>query len=261
MPRSFFSTPTRQGDLTMVTQDPILILGGVDGIGGELARRLTAEGYQVALSSRTLDRASLFANEIGAMPCAANVLDESSLSAAVATGAPAGRLAGLVYAVGSIPLKPLGRVNESELIEAYRVNVVGAALAVKHAASALKAGNGAVVLFSSVAATQGFPNHSIIGPAKAAVAGLTLALAAELAPDVRVNAISPSLSRTPLAAPIVGSERMAEAMADLHPLKRLGTAQDSAALAAFLLSAEAGWITGQIFGVDGGRGSLRVGKA
>ena len=92
------------------------------------------------------------------------------------------------------------------------------------------------------------------------MSGLTLALAAELAPHVRVNAIAPSLSLTPLAKPIASSETVVQAIADLHPLKRLGTAQDSAALAAFLLSREAGWITGQIIGVDGGRGSLRVGK-
>lgn len=87
-----------------------------------------------------------------------------------------------------------------------------------------------------------------------------IALAAELAPQVRVNAIALSLSLTPMAAPIVGSDRMAEAIAELHPLKRLGKAEDAASLAAFLLSPDAGWITGQVIGVDGGRGTLRVGK-
>ena len=161
---------------------------------------------------------------------------------------------------GSIPLKPLARVTEEDLINAYRLNVVGAALAVKHAAPALKAAAGSIVLFSSVAAAQGFANHAIIGPAKAAVSGLTLALAADLAPHVRVNAIAPSLTRTPLATALTGSDKIAEAIADLHPLKRLGDAQDSAALAAFLLSPEASWITGQIIGVDGGRGTLRLGR-
>jgi NAD(P)-dependent dehydrogenase (short-subunit alcohol dehydrogenase family) len=194
------------------------------------------------------------------MPFAADVIDERSIALATSHAAPNGRLAGLAYAVGSMPLKPLSRTTESDFIDSYRLNVVGAALAVKHAASALKAANGAVVLFSSVAAAQGFANHAVIGSAKAAVSGLMLALAAELAPNVRVNAIAPSLSRTPLATSIVGSDTMAEALAEMHPLKRLGTAEDSAALAAFLLSPDAGWITGQILGVDGGRGSLRVGK-
>jgi NAD(P)-dependent dehydrogenase (short-subunit alcohol dehydrogenase family) len=244
----------------MTLEDPVLIFGGVEGIGGELARRLCASGGRVALTSRSLERASTFAADIGAVPLVADVLDEESVAAAIATAVADGRLGGLAYAVGSIPLKPLPRVTAADLIDAYRLNVVGAALAVKHAAPALKAAGGSVVLFSSVAASQGFANHAIIGPAKAAVSGLTLALAAELAPYVRVNAIAPSLTRTPLASSLIGSERMAEAIADLHPLKRLGEAVDSAALAAFLLSPGAGWITGQVIGVDGGRGSLRVGK-
>jgi NAD(P)-dependent dehydrogenase (short-subunit alcohol dehydrogenase family) len=240
--------------------DPSLIFGGVDGIGGELARRLSAAGKRVAVTSRSMERASTFAGEIEAMPIAADVLDEASIASAIATVAPDGRLAGLVYAVGSIPLKPLTRVTASDLIDAYRLNVVGAALAAKHAAPALKSAAGSIVLFSSVAAAQGFANHTIIGAAKAAVSGLTLALAAELAPHVRVNAIAPSLTRTPLAAFLTGSDTMAEAIADMHPLKRLGLAKDSATLAAFLLSPDADWITGQIIGVDGGRGTLRVGK-
>ena len=244
----------------MTAAAPVLIFGGVGGIGGELARHLAASGRPVVITSRSLDRATEFGREIGAMPCAADVLDEASIVSTIATAAPDGRLAGLVYAVGSIPLKPVARITEAELIFAYRCNVVGAALAVKHAAQALKAANGSVVMFSSVAASQGFANHSVIGPAKAAVAGLTVALAAELAPHVRVNAIAPSLSRTPLATPVVGSDRMAEALAHMHPLRRLGTAEDSASLAAFLLSSHAGWITGQVIGVEGGRATLRVGK-
>jgi NAD(P)-dependent dehydrogenase (short-subunit alcohol dehydrogenase family) len=94
--------------------------------------------------------------------------------------------------------------------------------------------------------------------AKGAVEGLTLSLAAELAPRVRVNAIAPSLTVTPLTAGLTANEKMAEGLAQAHPLQRLGRADDVASLAAFLLGDEASWMTGQIIGVDGGRGTLRT---
>jgi NAD(P)-dependent dehydrogenase (short-subunit alcohol dehydrogenase family) len=98
----------------------------------------------------------------------------------------------------------------------------------------------------------------VIGTAKAAVEGMTLSLAAELAPAVRVNCIAPSLTRSRIAEPLVKNPAMAEAIAKLHPIPRLGEPDDVAALADLLLSPQAGWITGQVIGVDGGRGSLRA---
>jgi NAD(P)-dependent dehydrogenase (short-subunit alcohol dehydrogenase family) len=162
--------------------------------------------------------------------------------------------------VGTINLRGLQRFTEADFIHDFRVNALGAALAVQASLPALKrsAGVASVVFFSSVAARQGFSLHTSIGMAKGAVAGLTLSLAAELAPKVRVNAIAPSLTRTPLARGMLASEQMAAAIAGLHAMQRLGNADDIAAMAAFLLSQEADWITGQIIGVDGGRSTLRT---
>lgn len=232
----------------------VVIVGATGGIGSALARRVAARGARPFLIGRDAARVASLAAELGAGHAVAGALDAQALAAAVqAAGSP---LAGLAYCVGSIVLKPLKRVTEADMLDAYRLNVVGAMVAVQAAAPALSAGQGAVVLFSSVAARAGFPNHAAIGAAKAAVEGLALSLGAELAP-VRVNVIAPSLTRTGMAAPLTGNAQMAEAIAKLHPLPRLGEAEDSAALADFLLSEQAGWISGQVIGVDGGRVSLR----
>ena len=112
------------------------------------------------------------------------------------------------------------------------------------------------MLFSTVAARKGFTNHSIISSAKAAVEGLTVALAAEFAPNIRVNCIAPSLSKSKMAEFIIKNEKIAEGIAKLHPMKRLGEGVDFSAMAKFLMSQESSWITGQIIGVDGGRSSV-----
>jgi NAD(P)-dependent dehydrogenase (short-subunit alcohol dehydrogenase family) len=232
----------------------VVIVGATGGIGSALARRVAARGARPFLIGRDAARVSALAAELEAGHALADALDGAALAAAVqAAGSP---LAGLAYCVGSIVLKPLKRVTEADMLDAYRLNVVGAMVAVQAAASALAAGQGAVVLFSSIAARSGFANHAVIGAAKAAVEGLALSLGAELAP-VRVNVIAPSLTRTGIAAPLTGNPQMADAIARLHPIPRLGEAEDSAALADFLLSAQAGWISGQVIGVDGGRASLR----
>jgi len=182
--------------------------------------------------------------------------DIAALQAAIkAAGTP---LAGLAYCVGSILLKPATRVTEADLADTFRLNVIGAAMAVQAAIPALAAGQGSVVLFSSVAARAGFANHLAIGAAKAAIEGMTVSLAAELAPNIRVNAIAPSLTRTRIAEPLTRNPAMAEAIGKLHPIPRLGEPEDVAALADLLLSPDAGWITGQVIGVDGGRGTLRT---
>jgi len=236
----------------------LLIYGGYGGIGAATGRMLHARGYSLHLVGRDERRLSAIATELDATYTAGDVTD-SSLFARVAADA-GDALDGLVYAVGTITLRPLPRLTATDFLDDFRVNALGAALAVQAALPALTKGSGsaAVVLFSSVAARQGFAAHASIGMAKGAVAGLTLSLAAELAPKVRVNAVAPSLTRTPLGDSIVPSDQMAAALAKLHPLQRLGTAEDSAALAAFLLSPDAGWMTGQVIGVDGGRATLHT---
>lgn len=235
------------------------IIIGTAGIGGALARKLAAQGAELFLISRNESPLAALAAELGAGHAVADVMQPGALEEAIAKAGPV--VDGLAYCVGSINLKPVARVTEADVLADFQLNALGALRAVKSALPALKASaqaSASVVLFSTVAVRQGFASHTSVAMAKGAVEGLALSLAAELAPKVRVNAIAPSLTHTPLAAGLTSNAQTAAAIAGLHPLQRLGEADDVASLAGFLLSPEAGWITGQVFGVDGGRSSLRV---
>lgn len=239
-----------------------VLIAGIGGVGGALARRLYARGVPVHLLARSDAKLSALSSELGGAPYTA--IDASStdaFEAAVRDAAALGPLHGLVYAIGSIPLKPIKSTSAKDFSDAFALNFLGAALAVKAASSALTAGGaakpGSVVLFSTVAARVGFPQHAAISAAKGAIEAYARSAAAELAPALRVNVIAPSLSDTPLAARFTASEATRKALGDAHPLPRLGTADDSASLAEFLLEPSNSWITGQVFSVDGGRSTLR----
>ncbi|MBK8159851.1 MAG: SDR family oxidoreductase [Rhodospirillaceae bacterium] len=234
-----------------------LIFGGTGGIGAALARRLASAGRKLHLVARDEQRLGALAGELGAGHSLCDVTDPAAIQACI--GAIEGPLDGLAYAVGSINLKPLARLSPDDMLAAYRLNALGAALSIQAALPALRqAGDAAILLFSTVAVAQGFPNHAAIAMAKGAVEGLTRSLAAELAPRIRVNCIAPSLTRTALAEPLLANAQMADAISAMHALQRLGTPDDIAAMAALLLSPESGWISGQVIGIDGGRSSLRA---
>ena len=145
---------------------------------------------------------------------------------------------------------------KKDVLKCFSLNLFPLYDIIKKFQQNLKKNKGSIVLFSTVAVKQGFPNHSIISPVKASLEGLTVSLASELSPNVRVNCIAPSMSNSKMANKILKNPKIAEGIAKQHPLRRLGEGNDSASLAKFLLSDESSWITGQIIGVDGGRSNI-----
>ena len=163
---------------------------------------------------------------------------------------------GLIYCPGSITLKPLERLSVTDIDNDFTINAKGAFTFIqKYKGNIKNSPNASILLFSSVAVQTGLPYHISIAMAKGAVEGLTRALAAELSPTVRVNAIAPSLTDTPLASVLLNSEAKIEANKQRHPLKNIGSPQEIALFAHHLLT-QSTWITGQIFGINGGMGTI-----
>lgn len=167
---------------------------------------------------------------------------------------------GLVYCPGSINLKPFNRLTREDFLNDFNQNVLGAiGLIQKLLPNLKKSESASIVFFSSVAAKLGMPFHASIAASKAAIEGLAKSLAAELASSkIRVNVIAPSLTDTPLTASLLSTEEKREASCKRHPLQRIGNTTEMAQLVSFLLSDNSSWITGQVIGIDGGMGSLKL---
>ena len=227
-----------------------LVAGGSSGIGLDLVRRLSGDGHHVTVVSRTNDALGGIS---GVDHIKHDFASEDELSLDLES------LDGLAYCPGTINLKPFRGLKEKDFLNDFRVNVLGAINCIQAASGALKKGaNPSIVMFSTVAVGQGMKYHASVAAAKGAVEGLARSLAAEFAPDIRVNCIAPSVVDTPLAERILSSEDRKDASAKRHPLGRVGETSDIAAMAQFLLSEQSGWMTGQVLGIDGGMSSLKM---
>lgn len=226
----------------------ILIIGGSSGIGKALAANLAEAGHEVHATYKSTE----YNWASGVNYHYYDILGEDSIDFVE------GELDGLVYCPGSIPLKPFRRVDQQGLKQDFDLHVGGAVKSIQEVLSNLKKSSQAsIVLISSVAGDMGFNFHSQISICKGAINGLVKALSAEFAPKIRVNAVAPSLTNTPMTESLLNSEDKLKANNDRHPLKRVGTSMDVANAIEMLLSDKSSWITGQIINVDGGIGTIK----
>ena len=230
-----------------------LIFGATGSVGSSLAEQLKNSGNDVHLVARNESEVKAIAEKLGCSYTVADVLENGFIEK---VKSDINEIKGIAYCVGSIDLKPFRMVTEADMNKCMKLNLYSAIEAIKGFQEILKKNKGSVVLFSTVAAQRGFTNHTIIASAKAAVEGLTVTLAAEFAPNIRVNCVAPSLSKSKIAEPMLKNPAIAEGIAKAHPLKRLGEGKDSATLAKFLITEDSSWVTGQVIAVDGGRSKL-----
>ena len=165
------------------------------------------------------------------------------------------QISGIVFAIGSINLKPFSSTSLDDFKKIMDENFYNIVHFLNHSISKMS-DSSSVVFFSSIAAVRGFKNHTAIASAKSALIGLSNSLAADYAPKIRFNTISPSLSLSKMSNFMVSNEKVAEGIGKLHPMSRLGKGDDIGNLASFLISEKSSWITGQNFQVDGGRSTL-----
>ncbi len=228
-----------------------LIIGASSGIGRQLAATLAASGHKVI---GTYAKNPVDSIEQGLSYHHFDVLNPKSKLDFLPE-----QLHGFAYCPGSIRLKPFHRIKSEEFAQDYELQVLGAIRSIQAALPNLKkAEHASIVLFSTVAVQSGFNFHSIVSASKGALEGLGRALAAELAPGIRVNLVAPSLTDTPLAGGLLSNDAKREANAKRHPMQRTGEASDIANMAAFLLTDQSAWITGQVFSVDGGLSSVKL---
>ncbi len=225
----------------------ILLIGGSHGIGLSIVKELQ-ETHKIFVASRTDESLSHENVTHIKFDATKDNLDVSNLPE---------KLDGFVYCPGSINLKPFKMMGLDTIKEDMELNFFAMVKVVKEVISKMDEGS-SMVFFSTIAVGTGMPFHTSVAAAKGAIEGFAKSMAAEYAPKIRVNVIAPSLVDTPLASRLLNNDKKRESMDERHPLKRVGTPEDIANSAVFLLSEKSTWVTGQILGVDGGLSTLNI---
>ena len=233
----------------MLENKNIFIVGGSSGIGLSLIKQISVKNniYSASRNDSNLnnyDVEYIKYDSVNDFEIDTSILPE--------------KIDGFVYCPGSINLRPFNTLKIESFLEDYKINFLGAIKSLKMILPLMqKSDNSSVVFFSTVAVSTGMPFHSSISSSKGAVEGLTRSLAAEFAPKIRVNAIAPSIVKTNLSEKFLNSDLKVEKASERHPLGRIGKVEEISKLAAYLLSDDSSWITGQVINIDGGIGSIR----
>lgn len=227
----------------------ILFIGGSYGIGQALIKQIKDQ-FNIYVACRSED----FEEKSAVTHLHFDVTKESFNT----TWLPE-VLDGFVYFPGSIQLKPFKNLKINNFEEDLSLNFLKMVEILQKILPHLqKSEQSSIVLFSSVAASMGMPFHTSVAASKSAIEGFAKSFAAEMAPKIRINVVAPSLTNTPLANKFLNSEEKIERSANRHPLKRVGSAADIAGTAAFLLSDQSSWMTGQVLHNDGGMSTLNT---
>ena len=233
----------------MIENKNIFIVGGSSGIGLSLIKQISSKNniYSASRNDNNLNDYNV-----------KHIKYDSVNDLEIDTSILPEKIDGFVYCPGSINLRPFNTLKIESFLEDYKINFLGAIKSLKIILPLMqKSDNSSIVFFSTVAVSTGMPFHSSISSSKGAIEGLTRSLAAEFSPKIRVNSIAPSIVKTNLSEKFLNSDLKIEKASERHPLGRIGKDEEISKLAAYLLSDDSSWVTGQVINIDGGIGSIR----